>query len=99
MELETLFGLVGFAVGIATHILLISAIWRRPGKRPFELVLTLLLTDLLIWYCGNFLSVLLRRMDLSKVGPALSWVDAVAFSALSFVPALLLHIHWLYYRV
>lgn len=96
--MPSLFALIGFFLGIILHGVLLATVLRRPHRTTLERGLVLLLTGLLIWYAGNFLSGILRSLTHGGAGNAVLVVDAVSFSALSFLPALLLHTHWLYYR-
>ena len=98
MSIPSLFALVGFFLGIILHGVLLVTVVRRPRRTALERGLIVLLAGLLIWYGGNFLSAILGRMIYANTARALMVTDAVAFSALSFLPALLLHTHWLYYR-
>jgi len=97
MDTASLFGLVGFFFGIVLQIFLLLLVLKRK-RRTFETLLISLLTGLLVWYAGNFVSLLLRQMDISKVATVLKGFDAAAFTGLSFLPALLLHTHWIYYH-
>jgi signal transduction histidine kinase len=97
MDTASLFGLVGFFFGIVLHIFLLLLVLKRK-RRTFETLLISLLTGLLIWYAGNFVSLLLRQMDIAKVAGVLKWFDIAAFTGLSFLPALMLHTHWIYYQ-
>ncbi|MGW8179105.1 MAG: hypothetical protein ACWGQW_10120, partial [bacterium] len=100
MGYETLFGLVGFFVGIVLHVFLLSIVLERKKRKRDTLgqTLTYLLVGLLIWYAGNFVTLLLRQLNVSRVAVLLESIDAVAFAGLSLLPALLLHTHWVYYR-
>jgi hypothetical protein len=97
MDTASLFGLVGFFFGIVLQIFLLLLVLKRK-RRTFETLLISLLTGLLIWYAGNFVSLLLRQMDIAKVAEVLKWFDIAAFTGLSFLPALMLHTHWIYYQ-
>ncbi len=97
MDTASLFGLVGFFLGIVLQIFLLLLVLKRK-RRTFETLLISLLTGLLVWYTGNFVSLLLRQMDINKVAAVLKWFDVAAFTGLSFLPALLLHTHWIYYH-
>ncbi len=96
--MPSLFALVGFFLGIILHGVLLVTVLKRPRRKGLERGLILLLAGLLIWYGGNFLSGILRSLIHGPAAAALRATDAIAFSALSFLPALLLHTHWLYYR-
>jgi len=99
MSYETLLGLIGFFLGVVLHVFLLSIVVRRRRKKKDSLGRTLfyLLIGLLFWYAGNFVTLLLRQMDISKVALLLESIDVVAFTGLSLLPALLLHTHWVYY--
>ncbi|UCF35387.1 MAG: hypothetical protein JSU96_11080 [Acidobacteriota bacterium] len=98
MRGPVIFGLVGFFIGVLLHVFLLSIVVKRPRKERFEKVLIALLLALLTWYAGSFVALLLRQMDLSKVAPALVWFDAVSFTSLGLLPALLLHTNWVYFQ-
>lgn len=97
-SLVTAFGLAGFFVGLVLYLFLLTLVLQRREKRALEYGLTALLASLLVWYSGNFVGLLLRQMDIDKVSNALFLVDAVSFSGLALLPALLFHTHWIYYR-
>lgn len=90
--------LAGFFLGIVLHAFLVRVVLRRRPRAEFERLLLILNGALLAWFAGNFVAVLLRQMDLERVGPALQWVEAASFSALAVLPATLLHTHWHYLR-
>lgn len=98
MSIPSLFALIGFFLGIILHGVLLATVVRRPRRSTLERGLIILLGGLMVWYCGNFLSGILGRMAGRQAAAALMVTDAVSFSALSLLPALLLHTHWLYYR-
>jgi signal transduction histidine kinase len=98
MALQDMVGLVGFFLGILLHLFLFSAFLRRRRKSSFELMLLFLIGGLLVWFSGNFMSVLLRQMDAERVGDALRATDVTTFGILAVLPALLLHTHWIYFR-
>ena len=98
MSVSALFTLIGFFLGIVLHGVLLATVIKRPHRTTLERGLIFLLAGLLIWYAGNFLAGILRSMDPARVRLALITTDAVSFSALGCLPALLLHTHWLYYR-
>ncbi len=93
----TAFGLAAFFGGAALFSFLFWVVWRRRQRGRLETVLLVLLACLQLWFAGNFIATLLRQMALEKVAAVLGVVDAVAFSGLSLLPALLVHTHWLYY--
>ncbi|MFQ5739246.1 MAG: sensor histidine kinase [Acidobacteriota bacterium] len=93
----TLFGLTGFFTGFALYLFFFWTVLERRNKEKFHLALLCLLGSLLLWYVGNFVSLLLRQMDTEKVARLLGAVDSVSFLSLAVLPALLLHTHWLYY--
>lgn len=97
MTFYVLFSLAGFFFGIVLHFYLFSLVGRKE-KRQLEYGLLALLGALLLWYAGNFLSLLVRQMDVSRIPKLVGTLDAVAFTGLALLPALLLHTHWLYYR-
>ena len=71
MDTASLLGLVGFFFGIVLQIFLLLLVLKRK-RRTFETLLISLLTGLLVWYAGNFVSLLLRQMDISKVAIAVA---------------------------
>ena len=90
------FGLTGYFAGILLHLFLIGVVLeRRRHSRP-RLPLLFLLTSLLVWYGCNFLSLLLRQMDLSRVSIPLAAVEILGFGTLALLPGLLFHTHWRY---
>jgi len=97
MGLSALFSIPAFFLAIVVHAFLLTTVLKRPRKGTFEKLLIGLLTGLMVWYAGNFMAALLRQMDISKVGTAIMVFDALAFSALSLMPAGLLHTHWIYF--
>jgi signal transduction histidine kinase len=98
MTLHDMVGFVGFFLGILLHLFLFSAFLRRRRKSSFEIMLLFLTGALVLWFGGNFVSVLLRQMDLGRVSEALRATDAVTFGVLAILPAFLLHTHWIYFR-
>ncbi len=98
MTFPSLAGLIGFFLAAILHGILLSTVRKRQCRGQLERLLTLLLSGLVLWYSGLFLASILRQMDPGRVGFLLAASDALAFSALSFLPALLLHTHWAYYR-
>jgi len=98
MNLLDAVALTGFFLGILLHLFLFSAFLKRRRKSIFEVGLLFLIGALLVWFSGNFLSVLMRDMDPVRVARFLRSVNAVTFVALAFLPPFLLHIHWIYYR-
>jgi signal transduction histidine kinase len=97
-SLATAFGLIGFISGVVLYFFLLWIVLQRRDKRGLEFGLVALLASLLVWYGGNFISLLLRAMDIDKVASVLGIVEIISFSGLSVLPALLFHTHWLYYR-
>ncbi len=98
MNLLDAIALTGFFLGILLHLFLFSAFLKRRRKSVFEIALLFLIGALLVWFSGNFLSVLMREMDQSRVGNVLRTVNVVTFVTLAFLPPFLLHTHWIYYR-
>jgi len=98
MRPPQLIALVLFFAGVVLHVFFLTIVSKRTGKSRFEKFLIALVSCLLVWYAGNFISLLLRQMDLSKVAPLVGWVDSVAFTGLGILPALLLHTHLVYFR-
>ncbi len=91
-------GLIGFLGGFLLYLFIFSIVCRRGTRRALEWSLLALLASLLVWFGGNFVALLLRQMDLERIGWLLSWVDALSFSSLALLPALLFQSHWSYYR-
>ena len=90
------FGLTGYFAGILLYLFLIGVVLeRRRHSRP-RLPLLFLLTSLLVWYGCNFLSLLLREMDLSRVSAPLAAIEILGFGTLALMPGLLFHTHWRY---
>ena len=98
MTIPSLFGLIGFFLAAILHGILLSTVRKRQRQDSLERLLTLLLSGLIFWYGGLFVASILRQMDPERVGILLMASDALSFSALSLLPALLLHTHWAYYR-
>jgi len=98
MNLLDAIALTGFFLGILLHLFLFSAFLKRRRKSIFELALLFLIGALLVWFSGNFLSVLMREMDQARVGRVLRTVNLITFVTLSLLPPFLLHTHWIYYR-
>ncbi len=98
MNLLDAIALTGFFLGILLHLFLFSAFLKRRRKSAFELALLFLMGALLVWFSGNFLAVLMREMDQTRVGNFLRSVNVVTFVALAFLPPLLLHTTFIYYR-
>jgi len=98
MNLLDAIALTGFFLGILLHLFLFSAFLKRRRKSIFELALLFLIGALLVWFSGNFLSVLLRDMDQARVGRVLHPVNVITFVTLALLPPFLLHTHWIYYR-
>lgn len=98
MDFLTLVELTGFFFGVGLYTYLFSAILRGSRLHRLEYLLLALLSALLLWYGGNFLSLLLRQLDVSKVGTPLRIVEVSAFLGLALLPGLLLHNHWVFYR-
>lgn len=96
-SLVTAFGLAGFLAGIVFYIFLFWIVLQRKNRRKLEIALLFLMGGLLLWYAGNFITLLLRQMDISRISTLLGIVDSIAFSGLAVLPALLVHTHWLYY--
>jgi signal transduction histidine kinase len=97
MTLRDAVGLVGFFLGILLHLFMFSAFLRRRPRSAFEVALLRLLGALVLWFTGNFLSLLLRQLDLARAGAILKLVDCATFTALAFLPPLLFHVHWIYF--
>lgn len=93
-----IFALVGFFLGIVLHVFLFTVVAKSRQKGRFRFVLFCLLSGLLAWYAGNFLSSLLRHMNVAKVASALVCTDTLSFLGLAFLPPLMVHTHWLYFR-
>ena len=98
MAMHRLLELAGFFFGIGLHLYLFSALLRLKRKQRLEYLLLGLLTALLLWYSGNFAALLLGEIPGGRAAFLLSLSEAVAFSGLGLVPALLLHTHWTFYR-
>ncbi len=94
----TAFGLAAFFGGAALFFFLFWVVRRRQPRQRLETILLLLLGGLQVWFAGNFIAQLLRQMAVEKVAGTLAAVDAIAFTGLALLPALLFHTHWLYYQ-
>jgi signal transduction histidine kinase len=94
----TAFGLAGFLAGIVLYIFLFWMVAQRKRRGGLEVGLLFLIGCLLLWYVGNFVTLLLRQMDPLRIGTLLGAMDAMSFVGLALSPALLFHTHWLYYR-
>ena len=90
------FGLTGYFAGILLHLFLIGVVLERRRHSKPRLPLLFLLSSLLVWYGCNFLSLLLRQMDLSRVSTPLAAVEMLGFGTLALLPGLLFHTHWRY---
>ena len=90
------FGLTGYFAGILLHLFLIGVVLERRRHSKPRLPLLFLLSSLLVWYACNFLSLLLRQMDLSRVSTPLAVVEILGFGTLALLPGLLFHTHWRY---
>ncbi len=90
------FGLIGYFAGILLYLFLIGVVLERRRHSRLGPPLVFLLISLLVWYACNFLSLLLRQMDLSRVSPLLAVVEILGFGTLALMPGLLFHTHWRY---
>ena len=90
------FGLIGYFAGILLYLFLIGVVLERRRHSQLGPPLLFLLISLLLWYACNFLSLLLRQMDLSRVSAPLSAVEILGFATLALMPGLLFHTHWRY---
>jgi len=91
-------GLIGFFGGVLLHWFLFMTLVQKRRKRRRELFLLALLGALLVWFSGNFLSLLLKQMDARGTATTLRLVDVATYASLALLPALLLHTQWSYYR-
>ena len=98
MTVRDAIGLAGFFLGILIHLFMFSAFLKRRRKSAFDAALLRLIGALLVWFAGNFVSLLLRQMNVARVGPILSGVDTITFGALAVLPPFLFHAHWRYFR-
>ena len=90
------FGLTGYFAGILLYLFLIGVVLERRRHSRLGPPLLFLLISLLLWYACNFLSLLLRQMDLSRASAPLSAVEILGFGTLALMPGLLFHTHWRY---
>ncbi|GAB4108371.1 MAG: hypothetical protein Kow001_05230 [Acidobacteriota bacterium] len=90
--------LAGFFLGVLVHTFLLWVVWRRRPRTSFERLLAVLLAALVVWFSGNFINALLRRMGPDRAGSCIQWVDIFSFAALALLPAVLLHTHWHYFH-
>ncbi len=87
--------LVGFATGAALHLYLCLMIYRRYGIRSAEASLLALGLSTGLWHLGNFAAAI--SVTLLGEGRAWWWLKAsnvVAYSALAFMPPILIHAHF-----
>ena len=91
------FGLTGYLAGILLYLFLIGVVLERRRYSKLRLPLLFLLASLLTWYISNFLGLLLRQMDLTRVSVPLAAVDILGFGALALMPGLLFHTHLRYF--
>ena len=100
-----LVNLIGFSVGIALYALVAVMVVRHRGTRPVENVTVLLLTTAglgLLWNLGELCGLVVNDFGVAAVSPFLL---AVSFSALGFLPSVVVHSaqsdetgpHWLTY--
>ena len=90
------FGLTGYFAGILLHLFLIGVVLERRRQSKPRLPLLFLLSSLLVWYGCNFLSLLLRQMDLTRVAAPIAAIEILGFGTLALLPGLLFHTHWRY---
>lgn len=85
----TLINILGFAIGIALYALLFAMVFRH-RRKDAELDLLLVLTAVLglLWNFGEFFSVIWRDFVGNSIS---SVVIAVSYSALGFLPSVVVH--------
>jgi len=87
--------LVGFATGAALHLYLCLMLYRRYGIRQAERTLLALGLSTGLWHLGNFAAAIYGLLDVGS--RALWWLKAsnvVAYTALAFMPPVLIHAHF-----
>ncbi len=87
--------LVGFATGAALHLYLCLMLYRRYGIRQTERTLLALGLSAGLWHLGNFAGAIYEA--LVGAGKATWWLKAsniVAYTALAFMPPVLIHAHF-----
>ncbi|HZH34109.1 MAG TPA: hypothetical protein VEX64_04665, partial [Pyrinomonadaceae bacterium] len=93
VNVASLVNLLGFAVGIALYAMLLAMVLRRPRKNErFDFLLPATALLGLLWNAGELLTFIWRDFVGASVSPLLS---AVAYSALGFLPAVVVHSAWI----
>lgn len=89
-----LINLLGFSVGIALYSLLLAMVFshRRTGDRPsFDRLLALTGVLGLTWNLGEFIVFVLKDFGFAPASP---WLLALPYSALGFLPSVVVHSTW-----
>ena len=105
LNIALLVNLLGFAVGIALYALIAAMVVRHRRVSRFENVDLLLLTTAvlgLLWNLGELYGFVQKDFALGGISP---WLIALSFSALGFLPSVVVHsaqaddarTHWLTY--
>ena len=105
LNIALLVNLLGFAVGIALYVLIAAKVLRHRRLSRFENVDLLLLTTAvlgLLWNLGELYGFVQKDFALGGISP---WLAALSFSALGFLPSVVVHsarsdndrTHWLTY--
>ena len=100
-----LVNLIGFTVGVALYALVAAMVLRHRSKPKLANVDLLLLTTAglgLLWNLGELYSFIQKDFASGGISP---WLAAVSFSALGFLPSVVVHsaqaddegTHWLTY--
>ena len=91
LNIASLVNMLGFAVGIAMYLLIAAMVLRNRRSSKLENVETVLLVTALLgtlWNAGELISFLQKDFGVAQVSP---WITAISFSALGFLPALIVH--------
>lgn len=91
LNIASLVNMLGFAVGIAMYLLIAAMVLRNRQTKRFENVETILLVTATLgtlWNAGEFLAYIQKDLGVSNISP---WIPAISFSALGFLPSLVVH--------
>jgi two-component sensor histidine kinase len=94
LNLASLVNLLGFVIGFALYAMLLAMVWRAQAnsaaKRKYKIDFLLLMTAVLglLWNAGELVSISIRDFGKSEFPSILL---AVSFSALGFLPAVVVH--------
>ena len=94
LNTASLINLLGFTVGVALYaLLLVMVVRHRKSKYKFSLDLLLLLTAVLglLWNIGELSVFIWKDFGAGQVTPFLL---AISYSALGFLPSLVVHSAW-----